>query len=532
MPGTRVRVVSIALCLGAFALAGGTATLMGWMLGLPRLADWFGNGIPQLPNNALCTALAGAALLLLVSGRRKAGLACAAFVAAIGGATLYEHLGGHDLGIDRLLLTHDWGLAVSSAPGRMGPPASTSFLVIGASLLAAGFSRTRGVAAIGAQLVLWVAMLSLIGYLLGAQRLYAIPRFTVISLQSTLTLLALGTGMLLSLEERQPMRSILARTASARLIRRVFPGIQLVPVMLGWLAMRGVDAGLFDRGFAMASVVLGVMVVLTGLLWWSAAAVNAHEQQLQASRGELAMSLSELEREDRRKNEFLATLAHELRNPLAPIRTGLALLDRVDDDAALAATTRAMMGRQVRQMVRLIDDLLDLSRITRDRIELRLEPLDLREVLSQAVESCAPQLEAAAQPLELNLPQDPIPLHGDPVRLVQVFSNLLSNASKFTPSQGRIAITAAVEGAWVAVAVRDSGRGIPAARLHEVFEMFSQLSTPMDRHHGGLGIGLTLARRLVEMHGGSLTAASEGEGLGSEFVVRLPMSRPETAPTH
>jgi signal transduction histidine kinase len=119
-----------------------------------------------------------------------------------------------------------------------------------------------------------------------------------------------------------------------------------------------------------------------------------------------------------------------------------------------------------------------------------------------------------------------VPLHGDPVRLVQVFSNLLSNASKFTPAGGRIAVTATREGAWVAVAVRDSGRGIPAARLGEVFEMFTQLSTPMDRHHGGLGIGLTLARRLVEMHGGSLTATSEGEGQGSEFTVRLPVTGP------
>ena len=522
MPAARIRAARTSTWLAVLAVAGGSVTLVGWMLGIPQLADWFGKGIPQLPNNALATVAAGVALWLLHSGRRAAAIAPALLVTAIGTLTVAEHLGVRDLGIDRLLLTHDWGDAVSAAPGRMGPPASTSFVLIGLSLLAALWPRARGVAALGAQLALWVAMLSLIGYLLGAQPLYAIPRYTVISLQSTITLLALGAGLLLSLEDRQPMRSILAATASARLIRRVFPGILLVPVALGWVAIRGLDVGLYDAGFAMAAVVLGVMMVLTGLLWWSAAAVNEHERQLQASRGELAMSLSELEREDRRKNEFLATLAHELRNPLAPIRTGLAVLGRSADDAQLAASTRAMMDRQVRHMVRLIDDLLDLSRITRDRIELRLEPVELRNVLEQAVEACAPLMEHARQTLVVDLPPPALRVTGDAARLVQVFSNLLTNASKFTPPGGRVSVSHAEDGAVAQVTVSDTGRGIPPAQLDEIFGMFTQLSSPADRHHGGLGIGLTLSRRLVEMHGGHLAATSAGEGQGSEFTVVLP----------
>jgi signal transduction histidine kinase len=524
MPAARARAQRTSAWLAALALAGGAATLCGWMLGIPQLADWFGIGIPQLPNNALATAAAGIALWLLVAGRRGAAIFPAMVVAAIGGLTLFEHLSGHDLGIDRVLLTHDWGLTTSSAPGRIGPPASTAFLVLGLSLLAALVGRSRGLASIGAQLVIWLATLALIGYLLGAQSLYSIPRYTVISLQSTLTLLALGIGLLLSLQERQPMRSILAPTASARLIRRVFPGIVLVPVVLGWAAIRGIDAGLYDHGFAIAAVVIGVMMVLTALLWWSAAAVNEHERALQDSRGELAMSLSELEREDRRKNEFLATLAHELRNPLAPIRTGLSVLGRSSDDPERAASTRAMMERQVQHMVRLIDDLLDLSRITRDRIELRMERIALRGVLEQAIEACAAQFEGAQQVFSAELPPAELMLQGDSARLVQVFCNLLTNAGKFTPAGGRITVAHVLAGRSVSVFVRDTGRGIPTAELDAIFAMFTQLSSPLDRHHGGLGIGLTLSRRLVEMHGGQLTAASEGEGRGSEFVVVLPLA--------
>ena len=527
----RMKAARTSRWLATLALVGGASTLLGWLVGVPELADWFGTGIPQLPNNALATAAAGAALLLLVTGRRALAAPPALLAAVLGGLTLSEHLGAPDLGIDRLLLTHDWGLAVSSAPGRMGPPASTSFLVLGLGLLAALWWRTRGAAAVAAQVVLWIALLALIGYLLGAQPLYAIPRYTVISLQSTITLLALGAGLLLSLEDRQPMRSILAPTASSRLIRRVFPGILLVPVALGWFAVRGLNSGLYDHGFAMAAVVLGVMMVLTGLLWWSAAAVNEHEQRLQDSRSELAMSLSELEREDRRKNEFLATLAHELRNPLAPIRTGLAVLGRADADPELSASTRAMMDRQVRHMVRLIDDLLDLSRITRDRIELRMDAVSLRSVLDQALEACTPMYEHARQLLVVDPPTEHLRVHGDAARLVQVFSNLLTNASKFTPPGGRIEVRHHVDGRMATVTVADTGRGIPAERLQDVFEMFTQLSSPLDRHHGGLGIGLTLSRRLVQMHGGQLTAASAGEGKGSTFSVSLPLMEAATGPS-
>jgi PAS domain S-box-containing protein len=228
-----------------------------------------------------------------------------------------------------------------------------------------------------------------------------------------------------------------------------------------------------------------------------------------------------LKEADRRKDEFLATLAHELRNPLAPIRNAVQLLKRSSaTDTAVRAAAQDIMERQVSHMVRLIDDLLDVSRITRGKLELRREPVELSTVVDLALETARPHL---AQQLTIKLPGEPIRLDADAVRLSQVLSNLLNNAAKFTPRTGHIGVSAALEGSAVAIRVRDDGAGIAPEQLPNLFRIFSQAGSPLERAKGGLGIGLSLARSLVELHGGSIEAHSEGPGKGSEFVVRLPV---------
>ncbi|WP_295390183.1 ATP-binding protein [uncultured Thiodictyon sp.] len=222
---------------------------------------------------------------------------------------------------------------------------------------------------------------------------------------------------------------------------------------------------------------------------------------------------------DRRKDAFLATLAHELRNPLAPIRNAVAVL-RADPHAPAAME---MIERQLRQMVRLIDDLLDVGRITRGRLELRLERVDLGAVLDDALAAAQPHIELGGHRLELMLPRRPIALQADPVRLTQVFTNLIHNACKYSEPGGHIQVRAEREGDAVAVRIKDSGIGIAPADLPAVFEMFAQVGTPPGQASGGLGIGLALARGLVVMHGGDITAHSDGLGRGSEFCVRLPI---------
>jgi len=236
-------------------------------------------------------------------------------------------------------------------------------------------------------------------------------------------------------------------------------------------------------------------------------------------------ALQALEDADRRKDEFLATLAHELRNPLAPLRNSLAILQRSGDDAATFEKASGVMERQLSHLVRLIDDLLDVSRISLDKLTLRIEIADLAAVVEHAVESIRPAAERAGHVLEVRLPERPVRLQGDRARLSQVFSNLIGNACKFTPDGGRIAVDACVEGEQAVVSVRDDGIGIAPDRIGGVFEMFSQIDNSLERAHGGLGIGLTLVRRLVEMHGGSVVAKSAGLGKGSEFIVTLPLTQ-------
>lgn len=227
---------------------------------------------------------------------------------------------------------------------------------------------------------------------------------------------------------------------------------------------------------------------------------------------------------DRRKDEFLAILAHELRNPLAPIRNSLHILRLTGEHAPAAERVAEMMERQVNHMVRLVDDLLEVSRITRGQIELRKEPTDVTGVVHSAVETSRPLIEAAGHELTLTLPDEPLTVEGDPVRLAQILSNLLNNAAKYTDAGGRIGLTVRRDGGCVAVSVRDTGKGIPSEMLPRVFEMFMQVDRHADRAQGGLGIGLTLVKRLTEMHGGSVQAHSEGAGRGSDFVVRLPLA--------
>ena len=229
-----------------------------------------------------------------------------------------------------------------------------------------------------------------------------------------------------------------------------------------------------------------------------------------------------LKKADRRKDEFLATLAHELRNPLAP-SAAASMCSKYRSDPAIAAETRKMMDRQLSHMVRLIDDLLDASRITNDKLTLRKEWVSLRAVAETAVEASRPVIDAARHALRLSLPEEPLWLDADPTRLAQVVSNLLTNAAKYTPEGGSHRTRGGTGGRRSCVRVTDTGLGIPPGMLADVFDMFTQVNRTLERAQGGLGIGLALVKRLVELHGGTITAESPGLGLGSTFTVRLPL---------
>ncbi len=254
------------------------------------------------------------------------------------------------------------------------------------------------------------------------------------------------------------------------------------------------------------------------------------EERVSERTAELEATTAALQVADRRKDEFLAMLAHELRNPLAPIRTAVQLLRMKELGASQRARARDIIDRQVEHLVCLIDDLLDVSRITRGIITLHREPVLIGAIVARAVETARPAIDARRHALTLELPDELISVDGDKTRLTQIVGNILQNAAKFTDAGGRIALKVAREGRYAVISVKDTGIGIPRELIPRVFELFTRVHAQTETGQSGLGIGLALVRRLVEMHDGSVTAQSDGAGQGSEFIVRLPLLAAQASP--
>ena len=338
----------------------------------------------------------------------------------------------------------------------------------------------------------------------------AVECFACADVDSLACELARGAAALLVAEEALPSNGQLAALVQAQ------PPWSDLPILI--LTRPGADSAAAARAMRTLGNVtlLERPVRIAALSSAVRSALRARERQYQTR-----AHVAEREEADRRKDEFLATLAHELRNPLAPIRNSLDLLRL--SGATPSPQVWDMMHRQVYQMVRLVDDLMEVSRITRGKIELRKDAVALADVIAAAIETSRPLIEAARHELAVVLPPEPLVVHADAMRLAQVFANLLNNAVKYTDPGGRITLAARRDNGAVTVSISDTGIGISADALPRVFDMFVQADARDSRAQTGLGIGLTLVRSLVEMHGGSVSAHSAGAGRGSEFVVRLPL---------
>jgi signal transduction histidine kinase/ActR/RegA family two-component response regulator len=337
---------------------------------------------------------------------------------------------------------------------------------------------------------------------------------------------AQGVGAIVLTEE------VITRGDNRELARALTnqPSWSEIPIIL--LVGAGTDASVTATALALLGnvTILERPVRVTTLVSALRTAVRARRRQYEVrntlleltnAHAALHAQSERLRDSDRRKDEFLATLAHELRNPLAPIRNALQIIQLAGNDGPAVEQARAMMERQLGQMVRLIDDLLDVSRISRGKFELRKERIELFAAIKSAVDTAQPLIDAAGHQRTVTGSPRPVYLDADPVRLAQVFSNLLNNAAKYMERGGRIWLTVMPEEREVAVSVRDTGIGIPADALPGIFDMFSQVDHSLEKAQGGLGIGLTLVKQLLEMHGGRIEARSEGAGKGSEFIARL-----------
>ncbi|MEY4547396.1 MAG: hypothetical protein RL685_3591 [Pseudomonadota bacterium] len=544
------RLRRASMVCGAFGTIVGLTAFVGWILGSELLKGSFVAGITMKTNTALCLTLSGLQLVLLgeTEGRarwRSKSLArvLAGLVMAIGVGTLAQHAFRIDLGIDELLFREPLGAVATTSPNRMGPVASSCLAALGLGrlLLEVRTRQERAPFQYLAIAVILITSVPLLGFLFDARVLFSIGRFTGIAMPTAAALWVLALGLLLSRPDVGWMRRLIAEDSGALLLRRLLPAAVVLPVLLMLLRIWGQDQGLYEQVVGRALLVISLIVVFTAVVWRTGDVV--FRQATLAARAErdlhvqLVQSLDALADADRRKTEFLAMLAHELRNPLAPVRTAVHVLRTRDGAEPTAARTYTVIERQIEHLARLIDDLMDVSRISQDKLELRKERVKLADVISGAVEASRYLIDQHQHELSLSLPPEDVQLDADAARLVQVFTNLLSNAARYTPDGGEISVRAelvvASGGASgeagneamtrdLLVTVADSGMGIAQEQLARVFDMFYQAGENGRHGRHGLGIGLALVRKLVELHGGSVTAYSAGPGQGSKFQVRFP----------
>ena len=537
------RSVSLACALAATLV--GALVLLSWTTTGNVLLASVSRGIVMKTNTAVGLLLTGLALLALRPEPTPAvlkivGRALALVVFALGAATFSEHVTGWDLGIDEWLMTEPAGAPATTSPNRMGPPAALSFPLLGAALWLLDV-RTRGgrvPAQALAVAVLLIALVPVLGYVFETRQLYGIAHYTGIALPTALMLMVLGFGVLFSRPRAGSAARLLADDSAGMLLRRLIPAAVLLPIVLGRLRVAGERAGFYELEFGRALLIFSFIVLFSAVTWWTSTVVQRHvgaQTRAEDAEREMHERLLETlenerqaralaERSNRVKDEFLATLSHELRTPLAAVFGWVQLLIRGAVPARDMPRALEAIERNARLQLQLIEDLLDMSRIEAGTVRLELRDVDLVPIIDAAIATTAPVVAQKVLTLERQINHASVPVSGDAARLQQVLGNLINNAVKFTEPGGRIVVALSLTSAGPEVTVRDTGVGIRADFLAHVFDRFRQADPSTTRTFGGLGLGLSIARQLTELHGGTLVAESDGEGCGSTFRMRLPAS--------
>lgn len=544
-PSVAAKLRLLSLASGVVVAFLGVMVLLGWILENDALRGAFAQGITVKTNTAIALILLGGALALLAPAALPAWrarlahvLAGAAFV--IGLLTLIEHRTGINLGIDELLFREAAGATATVSPNRMGLYGSICIQLLGAGLLGLGWRTRRGVVpsqwlALGAILLM---LFPLLGYLYSISALYGVANATGVALMTALAFTLLGIGILCARPELGLMRRVVADDGGGIVVRRLLPAALLLPVVLGSLRQLGQDAGLYDANFGRILGMVSFILVFSGLTLWTGKVISLHARaraRAEAAESELQKQLlatlesertarAAAERSSRMKDEFLANLSHELRTPLQAIVGWTHVL--AHDGLAPEDLRRGVetIGRNARLQTQLIEDLLDMSRIVSGKIKLEVEEVDLAHVIDAVLDAVRPAAQAKNLMIESRVASRPAIVCGESARLQQILWNLMSNAIKFTPAGGRIELRLTREGAHYDLRVHDSGVGIRPELLGEIFERFSQADSSTKREFGGLGLGLSIARQLTELHGGDLVADSEGESKGATFTLRLPVA--------
>jgi signal transduction histidine kinase len=523
------RWISVGLAL--YALMGGSLTLFGWCTPSQRLTDWIGSGISMFPNAAVATICAACALLAQAFQRFQTKRIVATFgglVAILGGATLFEHVSGMDVGIDALLIDSSWGNRAAVSPGRMGPPASTCFTILGIAQLLSISTRPRvRRAAPGLGLcVCAICLLSIMGYISGADPLFAIAQFTGIAMQTATILLALALGMVAGVPDCEPMRTLSENSAGGLLARRSLPFIVALPIVLGWLRIRGQKVGWFDTAMGTSLLMLLLIVIFSGLMWWWMGAIARHEKALRDAQRRLLLHAADLEatvaeRTARLREtvndlqSFSYSIAHDLRAPLRAMGSFAQLLTE-EAASSLNPEAKEYCRRIVVGAGRLDQLITDALNYTQAALEeVPVQRVELTRLIRGLVDTY-PNLHSQATDIEVS-PDLPAVI-GNESLLTQCFSNLLGNAVKFVALgvRPRVRVWSESSDGAARIWVEDNGIGIPKHAQPRLFAMFEKL----DNQYEGTGMGLAIVRKVVERMGGKIGVESE-PGVGSRFWVEL-----------
>lgn len=518
----------LAAATGAFVLS--ALVLLGWQFDVGFLKSVLPGQSATQPLTAVCLCLCSMALGL--SGgpsprTRIAARLCALLPLVVVLVTVWQNALDTDWGLDRWLfpdaVVHEQ-TGQFLRPGRTAGAALLALAMLATCLLLAE-ARTRAANRIYVALatvgtVFCVAIL--VAYAFSLKILYAMGLYANVSLNSGIILGALFIGVLLRRSDLGWVRLLTSSAAGSESARRLLLWSIVLLFVLAAVVQICTANILYGEQIEATVVTFAALGLLLAGIVSHAERLNALDSARHSAATQLRVVEDELAHNERAKDAFLAVLAHELRNPLASLRNGIEIVRRRSGGDRTLSQTATTMARQMGQLVRLVDDLLDLSRIEQGTIELQRERVEMREVIDRAVEACRDSLTAREHTLLIAPFEQNLVVHGDRHRLVQVISNVLSNSAHYTEPGGRISITVSSEGRHISVAIADSGTGIPPEALEHAFDVFAELRAKRARTDGGLGVGLALVRSLVELHGGSVNVGKPDPGAGGSLVIQLP----------
>jgi signal transduction histidine kinase len=523
-PAARPRQpASLPLICAAACTCIAVLDVAGWTFNV----QWLTSVAPGLPTMVPMTAVlvALASLAIARQARRADARAPAALVAGTAVLVMLAHA------LDWAPAPFGFATVRRAGPFDLSSPVSAlMFLIEGSALLCcADLRRVRCGQWLSIGLLL-LAVLTLAGYLFRDTALYALLPARGTSVLSTFAFILGAVGMLALRPREGIMAAVSGAEPSAWVARRLLLSALAMPVLLGAASGLALHLRVIDAGTAIAFLVWGMVALFTVVVWHFAVLLYHNDLARREAERQRESALAALREADARKDDFLALIAHELRNPLAPVRAAAELMRMGATDPAQLRRTSDIISRQVDHMVHLVDDLLDLSRVSRGLITLEKAPVDLAAAVADALEQARPMVAGRRHRLDTELPDAHPSVLGDHKRLVQVVANLLTNAAKYTPEGGHIRLALGVSAHEAELRVQDNGIGIDASLLPRVFDAFIQGTRSAGRAEGGLGLGLALVKRLAELHGGTVAAYSAGPGQGSTFVLVLPLIDAAGAP--